>query len=79
MFRFFNFLHQTKLRRVPNEHVDFCLKVVDGEFFVIESYRAQSGNTQKIISMSFETKYSRMDQVKFWKTAFKKFEKAWST
>ena len=65
MFRFFNFLHQTKLRRVPNEHVDFCLKVVDGEFFVIESYRAQSGNTQKIIPMSFGTKYSRMDQVKF--------------
>ena len=65
MFRFFNFLHQTKLRRVPNEHVNFCLKGADGEFFVIESYRAQSGNTQKIISMSFRKKYSRMDQVKF--------------
>lgn len=46
MFQFFNFLHQTKLRRVPNEHVDFCLKGVDGDFFVIESYQAQSGKTQ---------------------------------
>ena len=36
-----------KLMRILNEHVDFCFKVSDGEFIVVEGFGAQWSSKQK--------------------------------
>ena len=46
-FLYTNIFHG-KLMRIPNETIDFCFKSRDGEFIVLDRYRAQWRSRQKI-------------------------------
>ena len=53
-----------KLMRILNEYLDFCFKVRDGEFIVVDRYGAQWSNKQRAGSVS-STGRSLKEAVKY--------------